>query len=109
MSTSTIKKRSTHVRFVTVKNGIKARFCDNRPIKDTVQELRRDGEACVNRIPKIRVFKKDGVWFSEDNRRLWCFKNANISSIPVQVVSGISCSSKFTTINSGFFIEIREV
>ena len=83
------------------------RFKDGRLLSETVQQLRAEGSHCVDRIPKIRVFWHKGYWFTEDNRRLWCFREANITSIPVVKSERISAPSKMTTANNGTSIRVR--
>ena len=57
---------------------------------------------------EIRVFLWDGQWHSEDNRRLWAFKTAGLTSVPVQVVQKESVDPrKFTTENRGASIRMR--
>jgi hypothetical protein len=59
-------------------DSIRELFGDEKwTIHDTIAELREDTEGCLRRIPPIRVFKEDGRWFSEDNRRLACFKKVD--------------------------------
>ena len=45
----------------------------------------RNEKVDVEDIPAIRVVKFEGRWYALDNRRLWAFTNAEVSSIPVIV------------------------
>lgn len=41
-----------------------------RPIGETLDDI-LTGKINVNSIPTISVYKKDGQWFTANNRRLW--------------------------------------
>lgn len=45
----------------------------------------KSGEVRVQDIPRIRVMKYNGSWYTFDNKRLWVFRQ-NGEEIPVQVV-----------------------
>ena len=67
----------------------------------------------INRIPIMRVFKKDGKWFSMDNRRLWVFKKleaeGHIKDVTVRHTSRDKLpDDKFTTQNGGVDVSIRD-
>lgn len=46
-----------------------------RPIGDTLDDI-ITGKINVNSIPTISVCKRNGHWFTADNRRLWVFQEA---------------------------------
>ena len=45
----------------------------------------------IDKIPRIRICKKNGKWYTLDNRRLWVFKkleaNGHITDVKVNTVS----------------------
>lgn len=80
-----------------------------RPIGETLDDI-ITGKINVNSIPTISVLKKDGQWFTADNRRLWVFQEAEkrgkCTEIYVRETSYINYN-KFTTINNGISVEVR--
>jgi hypothetical protein len=61
----------------------------------------------------MRVFKKDGKWFSMDNRRLWVFRKleaeGHIKDVTVRHTSRDKLpDDKFTTQNGGADVSIRD-
>jgi len=76
-------------------------------IHETKEELEREGQRCVNRIPAIKVFHDKNLWWSADNRRLWCFKEAGIDCIPVLIVEKRMVNrNKFTSQNEGKYVRV---
>jgi len=65
-------------------NSIADRFSCGRSIYEVADDL-RNGNVDVEDIPAIRVVKFEEGWYALDNRRLWTFANAEVSSIPVIV------------------------
>ena len=63
--------------------GISDRFRNGRRILSIMHGL-RDNKIRVQSLPLIKVFLKDGQWFSADNRRLWCFKETGLERVPVR-------------------------
>eukprot|EP00929_Paragymnodinium_shiwhaense_P119421 TRINITY_DN91319_c0_g1_i1.p1 TRINITY_DN91319_c0_g1~~TRINITY_DN91319_c0_g1_i1.p1 ORF type:complete len:334 (-),score=15.16 TRINITY_DN91319_c0_g1_i1:53-1054(-) len=84
------------------------KFQCGRLLDETMRGL-RDGTFDVFRdIPPIRVFQWQGRIHTEDNRRLWCFKQAWVSSIPVMEVLFVSLDpDKLSTKNGGIEIRVR--
>lgn len=78
-------------------------------IGETLDDL-INGSAKVTSIPRISVIWWKGKWFTQDNRRLWVFKKAEvlgiITSIPVYETFGVN-SIKFTTYNEGSCVRVR--
>ncbi|CAJ1346800.1 unnamed protein product [Effrenium voratum] len=90
-----------------IQDSISNRFQCGRRVRDTMEKL-RDGRLQVEDIPKIRAFQHNGRWYTEDNRRLWAFKEADVSSAPVQVVAKASVDQrKFTSLDDGASIRMR--
>lgn len=88
-------------------DSISSKFQCGRLVKRT-KEMLESKALDVVEIPEIRVFLWNDRWHSEDNRRLWAFKTAGLTSVPVQVVQiGSVNSRKFTTENRGASIRMR--
>lgn len=77
-----------------------------RPIGETLDDILK-GLINVNCIPSISVYKKDGLWFTAGNRRLWVLQEAEkrekCGEIYVRETSFIDYN-KFTTINNGISV-----
>lgn len=80
-----------------------------KQIGETLDEI-LTGKINVNSIPSISVCKKDGKWFTADNRRLWVLQEAEklgkCREICVRETSYINYN-KFTTVNNGLSVYIR--
>ncbi|XP_062573728.1 uncharacterized protein LOC134235607 [Saccostrea cucullata] len=80
-----------------------------RPIGNTLDDI-LSGRCNINSIPNISVIKRNGLWFTADNRRLWVFQEAEkrgkCSEIYVRETSYINYN-KFTTVNNGVSIYVR--
>ena len=87
------------------------------PIGETLDSL-CDGDCKIEDIPKISITKKDGKWYTLDNRRLWVFhhyesflhKTQNkLLTVPVDVVAYDEQihGNRFTTTNGGVTIQIK--
>ena len=88
-------------------DSISSKFQCGRLVKQTMQKL-ASKTLDILEIPEIRVFLWDGQWHSEDNRRLWAFKTAGLTSVPVKVVQKESVDPrKFTTEDRGASIRMR--
>jgi len=88
-------------------DSISNKFQCGRLVKRTMEMLASKA-LDILAIPEIRVFQWNGQWHSEDNRRLWAFKTAGLTSVPVQVVQmGSVDPRKFTTENRGASIRMR--
>lgn len=92
-------------------DSISCEFGAGKTIWNTLDKL-EDGIMQVTDLPKIRVCKKDGKWYTADNRRLWLFKNlessGKLNNIAVIVGSfDTDIGSKFTTENDGTSIRVR--
>ncbi|KAG0557184.1 hypothetical protein KC19_11G108300 [Ceratodon purpureus] len=56
---------------------------------DSVQSLYRDlmsDKLQVTEVPRIRVIRYNGSWYTFDNKRLWVFRRLIAEDIPVQIV-----------------------
>ncbi|KAH3763650.1 P-loop nucleoside triphosphate hydrolase superfamily protein [Pelomyxa schiedti] len=60
-------------------------FSDGKPLDSLILNLRRD-PSYINKIPPIHITEFKGQWYSLDNRRLYCYKTANIPYVPAIVV-----------------------
>lgn len=90
-----------------IQDSIASRFQCGRSVRDTMQRL-MTGTLSPSQIPAIRVFKMKGKWHTEDNRRLWAFKEAGLTSVPVKETSESYVDSrKFTTMNGGVRVRMR--
>eukprot|EP00470_Lotharella_oceanica_P002695 CAMPEP_0170177478 /NCGR_PEP_ID=MMETSP0040_2-20121228/10112_1 /TAXON_ID=641309 /ORGANISM="Lotharella oceanica, Strain CCMP622" /LENGTH=298 /DNA_ID=CAMNT_0010420125 /DNA_START=69 /DNA_END=965 /DNA_ORIENTATION=- len=66
--------------------SISSTFSEGGSVRELAKDL--ENERCyVEDVPMIRVVKVDGLWHSLDNRRLWAFSLAEITDIPVQILS----------------------
>lgn len=89
-----------------IQDSIGNRFQCGRSVCKTMQELQKDLD--VSEIPTIRVSGWNGRWHTEDNRRLWCFRAAGLSSVPVKRIEGSRVDPrKFTTRNGKTSIVMR--
>ncbi len=92
---------------------IGSRFKNGECIFDAVQEL-EDGFLSPDDFPTIAVFWDEDhrAWFSLNNRRLWCFKNAKgVQQVWVDVIEKSSIPGKvrkrcFTTYNNGMDVDV---
>ncbi|KAK3612471.1 hypothetical protein CHS0354_032087 [Potamilus streckersoni] len=81
----------------------------NTLIGETLDEL-CEGRCRIEDIENISVVKKDRMWFTADNRRLWVFKHLErlrkCTKIPVYESNYIPYH-KFTTLNNGESVIVR--
>lgn len=81
-----------------------------RTIYGTLEQCMNDPDV-INDIPEISVCRKDGKWFTLDNRRLWVFRQlemkGRLSRISVYESDSIP-EFKYTTKNGGTSVEILE-
>ena len=83
-------------------------FRDGTSIDDLASGL-RSGRIDPNDVPAIRIFERDGIFFTLDNRRLEAFRRAGVNiraqmATPQEIADE---SRKFTTQNNGVSIRIR--
>lgn len=79
-----------------IQDSIGNRFQCGRSVRKTMQELQKGLD-----VSEIR-------WHTEDNRRLWCFRAAGLSSVPVKRIERSRVDPrKFTTRNGGTSIVMR--
>lgn len=89
-------------------DSIKRSFQCGRALCTTIQELRSDPDAAFAKIPMIQVFEKGGKTWTADNRRLYCFREANLTCVPVRWITADAVDPrKFTSLNSGTSIRMR--
>ena len=83
----------------------------HRSIYKTLEQCIND-PCTVDYIPKITVCRRDGKWFTLDNRRLWVFRQLEakglLSSISVFESDSIP-ECKYNTTNGGTSVEILQV
>jgi RHS repeat-associated protein len=95
------------IRFT--QNSIASKFGNKNSLNETIHGL-KSGKISPNDFPAIRTFKRDGLTFSLDNRRLHVFQEAGIRMIntvratPAEIMRE---AWKFTTKNSGASIRVR--
>ena len=92
-------------------NSINERFDNGYTIYATLNAC-KNHPFVIYEIPPIRVCKKDGKWYTLDNRRLWVFKRleeqGHVDSVRIKKVSpSLLTAQKFTTTNGGESVEIR--
>jgi len=82
-------------------------FRDGRSVDATIAGL-RDGSLSAEDIPKIAVYKTScGNYVSHDNRRLFCFKMAGLSEVPVIVTRERLPAWKYTRVDGGCRLHVR--
>lgn len=68
------------------------------------------GKCSIFDIPTISIFRKDGAWYTNNNRRLWVFRKleefGKFEKIPVIKVDTFP-EGKFTTKNNGRSVRVR--
>lgn len=99
--------KSNDIRFS--QNSISSKFKNGSSVDDMIQGL-KTGTIDPNDVPAIRIFEKDGVLYTLDNRRLYAFQQAGIENIPYQWATSQEIANeawKFTTTNSGISIQVR--
>lgn len=92
-------------------NSINEKFDNGYTIYATLNAC-KNHPFVIYEIPPIRVCKKDGKWYTLDNRRLWVFKRleeqGHVDSVRIKQVSpSLLTAQKFTTTNGGESVEIR--
>jgi len=98
---------SKDIRFT--QDSISATFKDGSSVDDLINGL-KSGKISPDDVPAIRIFEKDGVIYSLDNRRLYAFKEAGIDNInyvwatPEEIANE---AWKMTTNNGGVTIRVR--
>lgn len=93
-------------------DSIKEKFDNGHTIYSTVSVCKKHPYV-INKIPKMRVCKKDGKWYSLNNRRLWVFRkleaDGDIKDVRVMQVNNARLTTeKFTTRNGGESVNIRQ-
>merc|ERR1712098_840268 len=78
-----VKMGVASIRWTQV--SINDRFGNSLPVAWTIAKL-KSGEIIPRELPLIRVAKFKGKYRSVDNRRLYCYKQAGITKIPVVVI-----------------------
>jgi hypothetical protein len=89
-------------------DSIKEETQDGYNLMDVIRQL-ENGTIDPKNIPVIRVFKRNGKTYSQDNRRLYVFKQAKtVEKVPVKYwYEGYDVSDEnFTTKNDGFSIRV---
>lgn len=93
-------------------DSIKEKFDNGHTIYSTLSVCKKH-QYVINKIPRMRVCKKDGKWYTLDNRRLWVFRkleaDGHIKDVKVTQVSKDRLpAEKFTTKNGGESVGIRQ-
>ncbi|MBL6991738.1 MAG: hypothetical protein ISR65_18295 [Bacteriovoracaceae bacterium] len=94
------------IRFT--QNSINSAFKNGNTLESMVDDLKNKTITPQN-IPPIRIFTRNGVAFTLDNRRLQALRDAslNIRTVPATIQEIVEESWKFTTQNEGKTIEVR--
>ncbi|XP_036358906.1 uncharacterized protein LOC118763415 isoform X1 [Octopus sinensis] len=93
-------------------DSIASCFQNGNDIEDLILDI-INGQTTPDKIRTIRVFFKDGKYYSEDNRRLYVLKTVQELSEPYLMVTVKLTSyfdfeeNKFTTTNDGLRIRVR--
>lgn len=88
-------------------NGISS-FSDGRPIRGLIDDL-SSGAVSPLDVKPIRVFQRDGLTFTLDNRRLLAAQKAGVkvNTVPATAAEVANEAFKFTTKSQGQFIGIK--
>ena len=106
---SQIRLSPAEIRFIH--DNICRKFKNGRSVNDTIDQIAK-GCMSVEELPKIAVIKKDGYYYSLDNRRLYVYRVLHYRGLLENVIVNHVSSSlfqpeKFTTINNGNSIFVR--
>ena len=77
-------------------------FQNGMSVYDTIEWL-NEGSLAAPDTPTIRIVWHKQGWWALDNRRLFCFKEASLSAIPVQAVE----VSEFAITGTGDLVSVR--
>jgi hypothetical protein len=94
------------IRFT--QDSISGVFKDGRTITDLIDGL-KSGEISPDKVTPVRIFEKDGNFFTLDNRRLYAYQQAGVA-IPYRWATAEEVANetwKFTTKNDGISIRVR--
>jgi filamentous hemagglutinin len=102
---------SSRIRFSqdSIKNGFKGTFEGKMSFDDTIAAL-KSGALKPTDISPIRIFEKDGMLYTLDNRRLYVAQQAGVKINYVWATEreiAKEIESKFTTINGGASVIVR--
>ncbi|KAJ1567573.1 hypothetical protein HK096_009413, partial [Nowakowskiella sp. JEL0078] len=101
-ASSTKHIKTSQIRYT--QDSISKYFQDGRSVKKLVKHLKNESVSVYD-IPYIECFvDENGIWWSNDNRRLWAFKEAGLEEVPVikvdHIADGLVC-------DNGRFVKIR--
>ncbi|MBB5037929.1 hypothetical protein [Prosthecobacter dejongeii] len=89
-------------------NTISNNFSTGGTVKSLAADLRA-GKVNATSVPPIRIFDKDGLMFTLDNRRLAAFQKAEVK-VPYRIATSEEVAKdakKFTTTNEGKSVEFK--
>lgn len=95
------------IRFT--QNSVKNSFSDGKALQSTIDDL-KSGKISPADLPAIRVFEKDGLIYSLDNRRVLA---ASAAGVPIKIVPATEAEiakevgRKMNTPNKGSIICVR--
>ena len=69
-------------------NKIQRLFTGGQSLQDVAASLRQ-GAVQPSELPMFGIEKHEMKWCSRNNRRLWCFKEANVEAVEVFTSSGL--------------------
>ena len=107
---SVIELSPAEIRFM--QDSISYRFRCGRYVNDAIEKIAKK-EMRVDTLPMIQVLKKDGLYYSLDNRRLYVFRVLHyrglLDSLKVELVPTYKFQDwKFTTKNNGQSLYVRQ-
>ncbi|MBP1147926.1 hypothetical protein JOE33_004849 [Pseudomonas sp. PvP027] len=97
------------IRFT--QDSVKNSFSDGKVLQTTIDDL-KSGKISPADLPAVRVFEKDGLVYSLDNRRVLA---ASAAGVPIKIVPATEAEiakeigRKMTTANNGSIICVRGV
>ena len=87
--------------------SISRKFRNGNTLEETIEKL-KNGILKPRHFPTIEVFPMDRNFYTINNRRLYCFKTAQIEYVPVQIIEQKQVDPrKLTTNNDGISIRVR--
>ncbi|SDX78497.1 Haemagluttinin repeat-containing protein [Pseudomonas syringae] len=97
------------IRFT--QDSVKNSFTDEKALQTTIDDL-KSGKVSPADLPAVRVFEKDGLVYSLDNRRVLA---ASAAGVPIKIVPATEAEiareigRKMTTPNNGSIICVRGI
>jgi len=77
-------------------DSVKATFRNGMTLNEAAEALRAGGAATAAQYPPIRLFERNGQFFTLDNRRLLVFSEAGLK-VPFRMATNAEISKEFST------------